>query len=77
MKLVYVFPVPSIADSLDDGKFVLLKKSDGAELDYSISNKRPTSRRGKKSRKTSVVSQFHFDKTYVALVSVKTEFSLG
>lgn len=45
---------PGIADSLDDGMFVRLKKSDEGEPDYSISSKRPSSRRGRKGKKTSV-----------------------
>ena len=44
------------ADSLDDGMFVLLKKSEDAEADYSITNKRPN-RRSRKGRKLSVVSK--------------------
>ena len=47
---------PGVADSLDDGMFVLLKKSDEGERDYSISNKRPNSKRGRKGRKQSVVT---------------------
>lgn len=45
---------PGVADSLDDGMFVRLKKSDEGEPDYSISSKRPNSKRGRKGRKTSV-----------------------
>ena len=50
-----LFPGAGIADSLDDGMFVRLKKSDEVEPDYSISNKRPNSKRARKGRKLSVV----------------------
>ena len=51
-----LFIAPGPADSLDDGMFVLLKKSEDAEADYSITNKRPN-RRSRKGRKLSVVSK--------------------
>ncbi|XP_060600716.1 myosin-2 heavy chain-like isoform X2 [Ruditapes philippinarum] len=41
-----------LADSLDGGKYVLLKKSEEAEVDYSVANK--PRRRSKKGRKLSV-----------------------
>lgn len=42
------------ADSLDDGKYVLLKKSEDPEGDYSVANK-PRRRSKKDRKKLSVV----------------------
>ena len=42
------------ADSLDDGMFVLLKKSQNDDMEYSVTSKR-SQRRSRKGRKLSVV----------------------
>ena len=47
-----------LADSLDGGKYVLLKKSEEADVDYSVANK--PRRRSKKGRKLSVVNTLYF-----------------